>query len=416
MPPDPQVIAAVTAASEADPESTALRLHLASVLLDDGRAADALPHVEFVLGREPENVEALLQACRACEALGDPRADTYRQLATAISTGREAADPGRARAGAARPPGPPGGAPSRTPKSAPVIPDGPWSVERPVFGLSSVGGMEHVKKRFEVAFLAPLRNPDIREAFGKSLRGGMLMFGPPGCGKTFIARALAGELGVDFIKVNLAEVLGPGPASPGQAVQAIFGLARRQSPAVLFFDDLGIVRHHQAGAGEEAARQLKSQLIAEMDGEEVDNGGLLILAASDHPWESDPALLREGLFDRATLVLPPDRAARLAILQHHLAARAAGDLDVARLNERLEGYSGADIARLCETASLLATGSAAGAGAPAPITGTAMEMAAAVTPSSTPAWFETARHHALFANHTGVYDDLVTYMRSRRLV
>jgi AAA+ superfamily predicted ATPase len=425
MPPDPQVIAALAAAVDADPESCPLRLHLASLMLDVGEAQAALPHLEFVLSREPANVEALLQATRACEALGDPRAAGYRTLATALSTGAATGAP-----------------PSPTPEPPPPAPnlltnpgeppekvrrlrvtdseneefEEVWEVEKPRVKLADVGGLEHVKKRLNVSFLAPMRNPEIREAFGKSLRGGLLMFGPPGCGKTFIARALAGELDAHFISVGLSEVLDMWLGNSEKNVRAIFELARRQAPTVLFFDEVDAIGRKRVNLTHQAGRNVVNQLLAEMDGADGDNEGVFILGATNHPWDIDSAMMRPGRFDRYTLVLPPDRPARVAILQHHLANRPVDRIDLSAVAEKLEGYSGADIAHLCESAAEMAMEEALEAGVIKPITQAQVLRALKEIQPSTRQWFETARNFAIFANQAGMYDDLVTYMRSRQML
>ena len=427
MPPGPQVIAALTAAVQDDPESCPLRLHLASVLLDAGEARAALPHLEFVIAREPENVEALLQASRAGESLGDPRAAGYRRLATSLSTGNggQLADsPGSAVGAAATPPLPAAG-PATPPHRAEdddededegEQPEGGWQVEVPWVKLADVGGLEHVKKRLQVSFLAPMRNPEIREAFGESVRGGLLMFGPPGCGKTFICRALAGELGAHFIHVALGDVIEAWVGNPEKNPHAVFDLARRRAPCVLFFDELDAISRKHMSLAEPAARTVVNDLLAEMDAGRVENEGVVILAATDHPWDIEAAFMRPGRFDRFTLVLPPDRVARIAILQHHLSDRPVAPLDLVGLADRLEGYSGADIAHVCESAAELAMAEALEAGVFRPITQAQVVHALNEVHPSTRPWFETARNFALFANQAGMYDDLVTYMRSRQML
>ncbi len=421
MPADPKVIAALAAAVEADPESNGLRLHLASLMLDVGDAQRALPHLELVLARDPANVEALLQATRACEALGDPRADGYRQLATALSTGTPQDAPTPTEAAATPAQEATGAAPQKVRRLRVTDAENEefeevWEVEKPAVKLADVGGLEHVKQRLNVSFLGPMRNPEIREAFGKSLRGGLLMFGPPGCGKTFIARALAGELDAHFISVGLTEVLDMWLGNSEKNVHAIFELARRHAPTVLFFDEVDAIGRKRVSMTNQAGRNIVNQLLAEMDGADGDNDGVFVLGATNHPWDIDSAMMRPGRFDRLTLVLPPDRPARVAILRHHLARRPVEAFDLGRVADRLEGYSGADIAHLCESAAELAMEQAMRSGEIKPITQAQVLAALKSIQPSTRQWFETARNFAIFANQAGMYDDLLTYMRSRQML
>src|SRR5205085_5447940 len=133
---------------------------------------------------------------------------------------------------------------------------------RPEMTLADVGGMAEVKRRLNMAFLAPLRNPQIMRTYGKSLRGGLMLYGPPGCGKTFIARALAGELGAKFLSVGLSDVLDMWLGESERKLREIFDTARRNAPAVLFFDEidaLGQKRSHLRGG---AGRNIVNQLLA----------------------------------------------------------------------------------------------------------------------------------------------------------
>ncbi|MGE5719397.1 MAG: ATP-binding protein, partial [Nocardioidaceae bacterium] len=212
--------------------------------------------------------------------------------------------------------------------------------------LADVGGLAEVKRRLELSFLAPMRNPELRAQFGKSLRGGLLLWGPPGCGKTFIARALAGELAANFYEVGLSDVLDMYVGSSERNLHSVFDAARRNRPCLLFFDEidaLGQKRSHLRHGGS-AMRGVVNQMLAELDGASSDNEGIFVLAASNHPWDVDSALLRPGRFDRTVLVLPPDPGAREAILRFHLRGRPAEPLDLRSLAKSTEGFSGADLA------------------------------------------------------------------------
>ena len=212
----------------------------------------------------------------------------------------------------------------------PVVED----IERPAVRLADVGGMEEVKQRLELAFLGPMRNPQLARAFGASMSGGLLLYGPPGCGKTFIARAVAGELGARFFPVGISDVLDMWVGSSERNLAEMFAAARRAAPCVLFFDEvdaLGQKRSHLTHSS--SMRNTVNQLLSEMDSLGNRNDGVFVLAATNHPWDVDPALRRPGRFDRMLLVLPPDAAARAAILAYHLRERP-GDVDVARIVRR----------------------------------------------------------------------------------
>jgi SpoVK/Ycf46/Vps4 family AAA+-type ATPase len=417
MATDPAVLASIAALVERDPANVAIRLHLAELLLADGQAAEALTHASAVLASRPDDGAALTVAARAAEAIGDTaRASAYQRLADAINPPSASPVP---------PMGSEAGAGTGTGRVALRLVEGnrvdPESleteVEAPRITLRDVAGMEAVKHRLNLAFLAPLRNPELRRTFGKSLRGGLLLYGPPGCGKTFIARAVAGELNAKFMSVGIADVLDMWLGQSEQNLKGYFEAARRQAPCVLFFDEvdaLGRKRslmRHGAGAG------VISQLLAELDGLQSDNRGVFVLAATNHPWDVDAALRRPGRLDRMLLVLPPDAAAREAILRANCRERPmTSDIDFSGIAARLDDYSGADVAHLCEAAAEFALEESLDAPQIHPITAAHFKRAMKDVRASIRPWLETAKNHALFANDGGVYDELLEYLRSRRIV
>ena len=291
-----------------------------------------------------------------------------------------------------------------------------WEVLTPEVTLNDVGGMDDVKRRITVAFLGPLRNPELRQAFGKSLRGGLLLYGPPGCGKTFLARAVAGEMGARFIPIGLADVLSMWLGQSERHLHELFQTARRNAPCILFFDELDAIGLKRSQLSHSAGRNVVNQLLAELDGIGSRNEGVFTLGATNHPWDVDSALLRPGRFDRLALVAPPDQKAREAILQYHLRDRPVGSLDLATVARRTDGFSGADLAHVCETAAELAMEASMDAGAVRPIDAKDFDQALKQVRPSTTAWFETVRNFVMFANEAGLYDDLLAYMRAHKLV
>ncbi|MFO1352058.1 MAG: ATP-binding protein [Gammaproteobacteria bacterium] len=407
---DASVIAAIQGAVQADPGNLALRAHLVSLLAQGSRWAEVAEHCALILERQPDHLEALRYAGDAAAALGDTaRAEGLRRLHRAL-------------AGAAPPP-----ASAPPPAKAKVVPlrvvgndrddedDEPWGVEGPSVTLHDVAGMDHVKRRLNIAFLAPMQNPELRKMFGKSLRGGLLLYGPPGCGKTFIARATAGELKARFLSVGLADVLDMWLGNSEKNLREIFQTARRKAPCVLFLDEVDALGRKRSQTRHAGANVI-NQLLAEMDGVDQANEGVFVLAATNHPWDVDTALRRPGRLDRTVLVLPPDRPARVGILAFHLRDRPVQDVDLEWLAGRTDDYSGADLAHLCESAAELAMEDSIARGGARPIGQSDFKRALKEVKPSTRAWLETARNYAMFANEGGVYDDLLEYLRVKRLL
>ena len=417
MATDPSIISAIAAAVEATPDNVPLRLHLATLLLGADRPAEALEQCVVVLGRQPDSREALKMAADAAFKTGDTvRAISYGRLLDAL--GSSLLD------------GPdfiPSPAPSRAPTPETAVPlsaqddngeseTGDWEVERPLVTLSDVAGMEAVKRRLNLAFLAPMKNPDLRKLYGKSLRGGLLLYGPPGCGKTFIARATAGELGAKFLSVGLSDVLDMWIGNSEKNLHQIFETARANSPCVLFFDEIDALGHKRSQMRNNAGRNVVNQLLAEMDSVDGNNEGVFILAATNHPWDIDTGLRRPGRLDRTLLVLPPDAAARESVLRLHSQDRPLEGVDFAALAARTEDYSGADLAHLCEAAAELALEDSLATGKIRAIGMSDFKRGLKEVKPSVRPWFETARNYALYANEGGVYDELIEYLKARRIL
>jgi SpoVK/Ycf46/Vps4 family AAA+-type ATPase len=266
------------------------------------------------------------------------------------------------------------------------------------------------------AFLAPLRNDKLRSLYRKSLRGGLLLYGPPGCGKTFLARAIAGEMGARFVTVSLVDVLNMWIGQSERNLHEIFETARRNRPCVLFLDEVDALGHKHSQLQSSAMRTLGNQLLAELDGMEGTNDGVFVLAATNAPWDVDPALRRPGRLDRTVLVIPPDAAARLVILQVHLRNRPIAGIDLKRLAAATERFSGADLAHLCETAAEYALHDSVTSGQVRLIEQRDFEAALREVQPSTRAWMTTARNVAMFANQDGAYNDLVKYLKKTKLL
>jgi SpoVK/Ycf46/Vps4 family AAA+-type ATPase len=284
-------------------------------------------------------------------------------------------------------------------------------VERPDVRFEHVGGMESLKEEIRLKIIYPLQHAEMYQAYGKSIGGGILMYGPPGCGKTHLARATAGEVRAGFVSIGINDVLEMWIGNSERNLHDVFERARRSNPCVLFFDEVDALGARRSDMRLSAGRHLINQFLAELDGVNTKNDGLLILAATNAPWHVDPAFRRPGRFDRVLFVPPPDRIAREDILRILLQGKPAADLDLAAVASKTEQYSGADLKAVVDVAIEAKLQEAMKAGGLKPLGTKDLLKAVKQHRPTTAEWFSTARNHALYANQGGIYDDVLRYLK-----
>src|SRR3954452_707591 len=294
----------------------------------------------------------------------------------------------------------------RSPLSAPD--EGPAvQVERPRITFKDVGGMDGVKDEIRMKIIHPLTHADLYKAYGKAVGGGILMSGPPGCGKTHLARATAGEIRAGFMSVGINDVLNMWLGNSERNLHETFERARRGRPCVLFFDEVDALAASRADMRHSAAHHLITQFLAEMDGINGNNDGVLILAATNAPWHVDPAFRRPGRFDRILFVPPPDAPARAGILRILVHGKPVQDIDFEQLAKKTDAFSGADLKAVIDVAIEQKLREAMRDGIPKPLTSRDLVTAAGQVRPTTREWFSTARNYALYSNQGGVYDDII---------
>lgn len=420
------------------PGNAPLRLHVATSMEKQGNHAGALPHYDQLANDPSHAVEALLGAARCALAMHDEAGafDRVNRLLARVpdhAVGlllrarvrekrrehREARadyeraislDPALADTSfwdALLPQ-------ARAEESA-AKPEAERSGDPDAITFADVGGLEELKERVRMKIIHPFKNPELFKAFKKKTGGGILLYGPPGCGKTFLARAIAGECNAHFNAVGLHEVLDMWIGNSEQKLHAVFDEARRKAPSVLFFDEVDALGLQRAKLASGAMRGVITQFLAELDGFQGRNERVLVIGATNTPWDLDPAFRRPGRFDQVLFVPPPDTPARSQILRLKLEGRPQGALDVDRLAGQTEMWSGADLEHLVESAAELALARSIAKGSVEPITPAMLDQARAKLRPTTREWFSSARNYAQYANEAGQYDDIVEYMRRHKL-
>jgi hypothetical protein len=460
---DPELLEGLEAAVAASPDNVPLRLHLGMLLLRAGRHADALEQCAAILQRVPDHRGALDLAARTTMAVEPPRWTTDRSERGRHSTeraerGRHSPSPPRAPAGgrptleavrerpsAAAPAQPEAsgsaremiitrarvpaarlasGLPvpldervpmehedlARGSQLALLLDDLGLEIEPPGVTLAAVGGMATVKYWLFTAGPTSWAEQSPRRRLQRALRGGLLEYGPAGCGKTFLARAIAGELGVGFLAVDLAELVEQRPGEAQRRVHEVFRATRLASPCLLFLDRLEALGDSPAHQGS-FSRGVVEQFVVELHTIREQHPEVTVVATSEAPWDVDP-LLRERL-SRRLLVLPPDRDAREVIIRDAIGDYPVAELNVPALAGRTEGFSATDLIMLSDSAVELASERALAIGRDRPVSMGDFDRALVGMRPSPPAWLALARDFVLYAGHGAVYDDLLAYLRVR---
>lgn len=277
--------------------------------------------------------------------------------------------------------------------------------------FADVGGLESVKAQIRKRIITPFQKPSLFQRFARKSGGGVMLYGPPGCGKTLLARATAGECSAAFFNVAVSDVLDMYIGESERKLRLLFEEARRRKPAVLFFDEVEALGGKRQFSRDGGTAKLVSQFLAELDGFERNNDGVLILAATNVPWAVDPAFRRPGRFDRVLFVPPPDQPARVDILEGLLKDRPlAGPIDTAFLAKHTGGFSGADLAQLVETAVDVAIEATMAAGHDVPVSDAMLKEALKESKPTTLEWLTTARNYARYANEGGQYDEVLAFL------
>lgn len=289
-----------------------------------------------------------------------------------------------------------------------------YFMEKPNINFGNVGGMQKVKNEIALKIIHPLKNPDLYKAFGKKMGGGMLLYGPPGCGKTFLAKATAGEIDAKFISIGLHDILDMWMGNSEKNLHQIFEVARKNQPCVLFFDEVDALGASRNDLRQSSMRHVINQFLAEMDGVNGNNEGVLVLAATNAPWSVDTAFRRPGRFDRVLFIPPPDKQGRKDILQQLIKDKPVDGIDIEQIATLTNEFSGADLNAVIDIATEAKLTESLVKGSIEKITTKDLIKAAKQHKPTTAEWFSTARNYALYANETGLYNDILSYLNIKK--
>ena len=225
-------------------------------------------------------------------------------------------------------------------------------VESSTINFSDVANLEGIKQEILQAIVYPLTKPELAKEFGKKGGGAILLYGPPGCGKTYMAKATVGECGVVFFNVNISDIISKGVDEGAKSLHAVFEEARRNSPAIIFFDEIDAIGGRRVKGRSYAEKMEIDQFLMEMDGVDSLGEDVLVMASTNVPWNIDPALRRSVRFTKQIFIPPPDHKTRKEILKIHSKKLPLGPgIDYDKLAELTESYSSSDLKAICDAAS-----------------------------------------------------------------
>jgi len=382
----PSTLAEFEARLLRDPFDNVTRLAYARALLDASRETDALAQYDL-----------------ARKANATPPLDEFERLRappTAPTTPREPVKltvvPGA--------------------RSAEVV-----SIARPVAVADKtrfihIAGMDDLKKSIRLQIIEPFINPGLFAKFRKKAGGGILLYGPPGCGKTMLARAVANECNASFLAIGISEILSMWQGESERNLALMFDKARSQKPCVMFFDELDALAFARSKASSDVSRKIVNEFLSQLDGFDSANDQVLILAATNMPWDVDPAMKRPGRFARQVFVPPPDAVARTRIIELALESVPHGVVDAAAIARAAEQFSGADVDALVERAKEYVLTEYLETRREREITQEDLVRAAAELVPTTQDWLRTARNLVKYAGGDDSYRDLERYLKANKLL
>lgn len=282
--------------------------------------------------------------------------------------------------------------------------------EKHKLSFSDIGGLEELKKQANIRIIQLFKNPELFKKFKKSAGGGLLLYGAPGCGKSYFSRAIAGECDAAFYNVTIEDILDMYVGESEKNIKALFDTVRENRPAIVFIDEIDALGRKRELLKNSSLTTTINAFLAQMDGVESDNENILIIGATNAPWDVDSAFKRTGRFDRTFFIPPPDFEAREEIFQLYLKDLPIENIDYVKLAQASEGFSGADIKGVVDRVGEATIEAILESAEDLKITQEELLSTIENTKKSTTEWFGMARNVIEYANASGMYDELEEYI------
>lgn len=277
--------------------------------------------------------------------------------------------------------------------------------------FDDIGGLLNLKKQANIKIIQPFRNPELFKKFNKSAGGGILLYGAPGCGKSYFARAIAGECGANFYNIGIDEILDMYIGQSEKNIKHLFDTVRLSRPSVLFIDEIDALGRKRELLKNSSISTTINAFLAQMDGVESDNENILIIGATNSPWDVDSAFRRPGRFDRVFFVPPPDLKAREEIFKLYLQKLPIEEIDYSALAEATSYFSGADIKGLADRVSENVIEKILESGSDSKISQDDIFEVLDNHKATTLEWLSVAKNVVEYANDSGTYDELANYIQ-----
>ncbi len=279
--------------------------------------------------------------------------------------------------------------------------------------LNDVVGMDDIKNRLKVRITVFIQNDDFKNYYKRKFGGGLILYGPPGCGKTYVAKALAGELKYNFIEIKLGDILGSYLSiDSGKNYFERFSIMR---PCVLFIDELDAVTPKRYNISTMGGKAAISRFLIDLDGINSNREGLFILGSTNRVWDIDEAFKRPGRFDEVIFVPPPSADDREVLIANKLKDIPNSVTNVSKIAKATNNYSHADLCFLIDIAVENAIDRSAHSRTLEPVNNEDLAKALLSIEPSTIEWFNSARSFAVFSENSRIYSSLKSYMKQNKL-
>ncbi|QKF66691.1 ATP-binding protein (AAA domain) [Arcobacter venerupis] len=276
--------------------------------------------------------------------------------------------------------------------------------------FDEVAGLDTLKKKANMKIIMPFQKPELFKKYNKKIGGGILMYGPPGCGKTHFAKAIAGECKASFFHVGIDQILDKWLGNSEKNIAGLFKEARAHKPAIIFIDEIDALGRKRELLKHSSSSSVINTFLSQLDGFDSDNEGILIIGATNAPWDVDSAFKRTGRFDTLFFVPPPDDNARESMFKLLLKDIPIYKIDYKKLASETNFYSGADIKGIVDSAIEIALDEILETGNERDIVTEDILASIATNKPTVTEWFDLVNNVLEYANESGEYNDVAEYL------